>query len=211
MFCTNTQCSMPFHMLVTEATLCHGGTLELVKILNRIGAAASIDTNQRLATQVVHSRIVQGILPEIEEKAFSIVSVDNIDILQPHAFVSSTDKTRSWHGTSVQCVQPLPVTGILQPEELTAPSRADQLRSRKHPPTSATASPVLVEKSKRRRALTEASSPHSTFYMPQVHHTPATSSISGFDSNAYTLQVQNICLEQFRLMNAFSSISGKMP
>ena len=81
LFCTNTQCSMPFHMLVTEATLCHGGTHELVKILNRIGAAASLDTNQRLATQVVQSRRVRGILPEIEKRALSIVSVDNIDIL----------------------------------------------------------------------------------------------------------------------------------
>ena len=50
LFCTNTQCSMPFHTLLTEATLCHGGTQELVKILNRVGAIASIDTHQRLLT-----------------------------------------------------------------------------------------------------------------------------------------------------------------
>ena len=67
LFCTNTQCSMPLHTRVTEATLCHGGTQELVKTLNRIGAGASIDTSQCLATQVVHSRIVQGILPEFEK------------------------------------------------------------------------------------------------------------------------------------------------
>ena len=67
LFCTNSQCSTPFHTLVTEATLCLGGTQELVKILNRVGAAASIDTNQRLAMQVVESRRIQGILPEINE------------------------------------------------------------------------------------------------------------------------------------------------
>ena len=46
LFCTSTQCSV-LQTLLTEATLCHGGTQELVKILNRIGAATSIDTSQR--------------------------------------------------------------------------------------------------------------------------------------------------------------------
>ena len=73
LFCTNTQYSMPFHSLLTEATLCHGGTHELVKILNRVGAIASIDTQQRLATQVVQERMAQGVLPHINEKALSIV------------------------------------------------------------------------------------------------------------------------------------------
>ena len=90
LYCTNTQCSMPFHALLTEATLCHGGTQELVHILNRVGAVAS---NQRLATQVVQARIANGILPEIDTRALSIVSIDNIGILQPHAFVSCTDAT----------------------------------------------------------------------------------------------------------------------
>ena len=53
LFSTNAQCSMPFHSLLTEATLCHGGPHELVKILNRVGAIASIDAHQGLATQVV--------------------------------------------------------------------------------------------------------------------------------------------------------------
>ena len=79
-------------------------------------------------------------------RTLSIVSVDNIDILQPHAFVSYTDASRSWHGTSVQCAQPLPVTGVLQQEELT--TTIQHSRSRKHPATSPIASPVL-ERSKR--------------------------------------------------------------
>lgn len=145
LFCTNTQCSMPLHTLVTEATLCHGGTQELVKILNRLGVGSSLDTNQRLATQVVHSRIARGVVPELNRCALSIVSIDNIDILQTHAFVSSTDGSRSWHGTSVQCVQPLPETGILQSDELT---RSLPQSSRKHCASSPTASPALVEKSK---------------------------------------------------------------
>ena len=64
--------------------------LELIKIMNRVGVAASIDTNHRLATQVVQSRLAHGILSDINMQ----VSIDNIDILQPHAFVSCTDATR---------------------------------------------------------------------------------------------------------------------
>ena len=184
---------MPFHMLVTEATLCHGGTHELAKILNRIGAAASL-TNQRLATQVVQSRRVRGILPEIEKRALSIVSVDNIDILQPHSFVSCTDATRSWHGTSVQCVQPLPITGILQKEDLA--KITEPTYSRKHPASSPTASPILVEKSKRRRRiLTELPSPHSTLSMPQVCRMP---SMYAFDSDAYITPIRSIDIKAFR-------------
>ena len=53
LFCTNTTCSMPLHVVLTEAIICHGGSLELVRILNRVGAVASIDTNSRLATCIV--------------------------------------------------------------------------------------------------------------------------------------------------------------
>ena len=159
LYCTNTQCSMPLHALLTEAILCHGGTQELVHILNRVGAVASIDTNQRLATQVVQARIENGILPEIEERALSIVSIDNIDTLQPRAFVSCTDATRSWHGTSVQCVQPLPHTGLLEEHELNIQGGA---HTRKHPASSPTASPAPAQRNKRRRrTLTELPSPHT--------------------------------------------------
>lgn len=44
----------------------------------------------------------------------TVVSTDNIDILQSHAAVSTSC---SWHGTSVQCMQPLPLTGQLCAEE----------------------------------------------------------------------------------------------
>lgn len=124
MFITNTQCSMPFHVLNTEAILCYGGSHELVKIFNRLGAAASLDTSLRLATQVVQDRMVSVVKPELEEGALSIISIAhyfnhyfNI-ILQSHAFVSCTDATRSWHGTSVQCVQLLPHSALLKEEEM---------------------------------------------------------------------------------------------
>ena len=39
-FCTNSQCNMPLQYLLSDAILCLGGSTELVKILNRIGAVA---------------------------------------------------------------------------------------------------------------------------------------------------------------------------
>ena len=158
LFCSNTQCSMPFHCLLTEAVLCHGGSQELVRILNRVGAVASLETNRRLATLVVQERMSNGIIAEIHPKSLSVVSIDNIDILQSHAFVSSTDRTRSWHGTSVQCTQPLPLSACLSNDEMNVPSSG-----RKHGPSlSPPASPTPIEKSKRRRrTLTEQLSPHT--------------------------------------------------
>lgn len=89
--------------------LCHGGTLELVQILNRLGAVASLDTVNRVATQIVEMSM--RIIPELQPQKLVTVSIDNVDILESHGFVSCQDATRSWHGTSVQCVQPLPISG----------------------------------------------------------------------------------------------------
>ena len=41
------------HVLHTESVLCHGGSLELAKILNRVGAIAALDTSNCLPTHVV--------------------------------------------------------------------------------------------------------------------------------------------------------------
>ena len=57
LFCTNNTCSVPLHVLLMEAVLCHGSTLELIQILNRLGAVASVETLNRLATHVVETRL----------------------------------------------------------------------------------------------------------------------------------------------------------
>ena len=68
-------------VLITEAVLCHGGTQQLVRILNRLGAAACLDTVNRLATQVVEKRVSSGTLSDLVPQRFAAVSIDNIDIL----------------------------------------------------------------------------------------------------------------------------------
>ena len=47
-----------------------------------------------------------GLLSELSEDKFTVVSVDNIDWLQRHAAVYCGDQKRSWHGTTIQAVQP---------------------------------------------------------------------------------------------------------
>ena len=162
-FCTNNTCSVPLHVLLTEAILCHGGTLELVQILNRVGVVASVETLNRLATQIVQTRISEGIASDLDPETFSVVSVDNVDILQPYGFVSCLDATRSWHGTSVQCVQPLPLTGQLTRDDVLVSSTVAHTTSNKRMCSSPANTPIPREKNKRRRrTLTEQSSPHST-------------------------------------------------
>ena len=81
--------------------------MELVTILNRVGAVACTDTCNRLATQVVKQRIKEGIKGSVNQGVFSIASVGNIDILlQPFATVSALNATRSWLGTSIQVMKP---------------------------------------------------------------------------------------------------------
>lgn len=124
-FCTNSQCNMPLQYLLSDVVLCLGG-------INRIGAVSSLDTHDRVATYAVSERIAQGIHSELQPQTLTVTSIDNIDILQRHAMVSSTESKRSWHGTSVQCVQPLPkgiVLSNLEFSQTQAPLPALQKRS----------------------------------------------------------------------------------
>ena len=68
-------------MVLTDSILCHGGSLELVRIMNRIGAVASVDMCNRLATQVVQTRIQETFTKEFVPGMLTVVSIDNIDTL----------------------------------------------------------------------------------------------------------------------------------
>lgn len=72
------------------------------------------------------------------------------------------DVTRSWHGTSVQCTQPLPHSGHLTVDDVLA-LPTDSSRHNKHMHTPPVGTPVAREKHKRRRrTLTEHASPHTS-------------------------------------------------
>jgi len=165
LFCTNSQCSMPLQYLLSDAILCLGGSTELVKIFNRIGAVASLDTHDRIATCAVTDRIAKGIRFELEPQTLTVVSIDNIDILQRHAMVSSTESKRSWHGTSVQSVQPMPKGIVLSEHEFHCATQEtlenepatktenSTAHLRKHCSSSPAMSPAPRQVEKRRRTL----------------------------------------------------------
>ena len=171
------------------AIFCHGGSLELVRILNRVGAVSSLDTNSRLATMVVQQRLKRGIEPELEPNKFTVISVDNIDILQSHAMVSSLDATCSWHGTSIQCVQPLPLSATLTQNELF------QVNSRKR----ALESPEVLPAPKRhQRTITEGSSPQSNAALPTgLLSFPHEGSLEDIDTTDYPSCPSSLTLASF--------------
>ena len=94
---------MPLHILLTDLIDSQGGSYELIRILNRLGAVASVRTVSCGAENVCRCS------PEPRfESVHCNIRVDNIEFLQRHSFVYSGDQGRSWHGTTIQVVQPLP-------------------------------------------------------------------------------------------------------
>ena len=63
------------------------GSMEFVKFFNRFGMVSSLDTNNRIATCIVQKRTNEGIKHSIQFSMLTVVSVDNVDILQSNAVV----------------------------------------------------------------------------------------------------------------------------
>ena len=141
------------------------------------------------------------VLSELQPLKLSIVSVDNINIMQSHGFVSSQNATRSWLGTSVQCVLPLPVSGNLTPDDVLRLKEAGQ--GRKRLPASPAGIPIATEKQKRRRrTLTEQCPPHTTMIDPSVLQHTQTSNPELFDvvdPPDYITTVRTLSLTDFNL------------
>ena len=105
--CTDDRCSFPMHTLVTAVIDSQGGSSLLTKILNRLAVCSSADTlsrfiNHKSALQLQHLR------SNLATDSFTVVSVDNIDYLHSYARVCQNNQKSSWHGNTVQVVQPLP-------------------------------------------------------------------------------------------------------
>ncbi len=109
LFCaTSGHCSVPLHILLADFIDGSGGSSELISVLNRLGAVASADTLNRHICSASVQRKTDGLLKDLNSESFTVASTDNIDFLQSHAAVYSGSQHRSWHGTSVQVVQPQP-------------------------------------------------------------------------------------------------------
>ncbi len=107
LFCTDDRCSMPLHTLMTDTIESQGGSVVLIKILNRLGVCASADTLSRFI-QYKASTFRKNKMKYLSPDSFTVVSADNIDFMHSFARVFCGNQMSSWHGTTVQAVQPLP-------------------------------------------------------------------------------------------------------
>ena len=151
------------HFVLTEAILCHGGSMELVKLFNRFGMVSSLDTNNQIATCIVQKRTTEEIKPSIQFGMLTVISVDNVNILQSNAVVLALDATKIWHSISVQCIQPKPQSDKLAPQEIIIDSHSQPDDSQ---------SPIPVQRLKRRcRTLAGACSLHTKMVTPRHERT----------------------------------------
>ena len=97
----------PYEISLTAPIDSQGGSYELICLLNHLGAVASVETHRRYVQFQLEKKLASGILQSMDLSSFTVASVDNIDFLQQHAAVYCGDQSRSWHGTTVQVVQPL--------------------------------------------------------------------------------------------------------
>jgi len=84
-----------------------GGSALLVQILNRLGVCVSADTLSWFVQYKVNT-CNQYEMKSLKSDTFTVVSADNIDFMQSFACVFCSQKSGSWHGTTVQTAQPLP-------------------------------------------------------------------------------------------------------
>lgn len=92
---------MPIHLLLTDAIKHYGGSSDLIKVLNRVGAVSSEDAHSRLVTDVSQQRETE-LEKELNTPAVKLASIDNIDVLSKYGKAYAGKTSNIWHGTSIQ-------------------------------------------------------------------------------------------------------------
>lgn len=219
MFCTNPQHPTPIHNLIADTIEICGGSRQLMRILNRLGCASSPDTHDRFVTHHAMAQRQANIWDEIPSNSFTIASVDNFDMLQSYSSVYYGDQQRSYHGTTLQLVQPNSAidTVPLHDVDVVTMTPVDiNVTTQSYSPTiefSLTGSPLSTRKLIRQqeRLVSPDKSPHKLGKVgPKRQRTVAVKSLaSTLQPSHHTVPQLTLTLESF-LENAHESNEKKI-
>lgn len=106
MYTTNPKHFSLLHNIPTDIVEVCGGSRLLIKMLNQLGCTCSADSHNRFVTERAEEMRQKNAWNELPSNVFTIASVDNFDMLRSHMSVYCGSQQRSYHGTTVQLVQP---------------------------------------------------------------------------------------------------------
>ena len=109
-FAMNEDFNYPLHIIHANCIKHLSHSSKLLRLFNQAGLCVSENVLQAFLDRAKSCSKSK----DLSLKPFTIVSVDNLDVLSPYAAVS-TAADRSWHGTSVLAQQPLPSTELWNP------------------------------------------------------------------------------------------------
>lgn len=184
MFTIDSRYAAPFHTQITDLVDCCGGSNELIRTLNRLGVCSSYDTLLRHIQEHTKKVSEKGLLQGLDPSVLTVFSIDNIDFLKSHAQVYCGNQKLSWHGTTLQGIQPL---ANIKDGQSDSKRRARDSSSPSH-------SPLLKKHRGRARTGTELTEQNDTTQsvplLSDTYHFEDTSPNTSFTINMFRPSVE---------------------